>query len=167
VARRLSVWLLAGALAAACGGDDPEAQKTAAAKPKAQKSVQAAKAGGGEVADQEYRYDPTGKPDPFKSFVQKLKRDSVAGKSTPLERFDLSQLRLSGIIWGDERPRALIKDPSGKAYIVAEGSPIGKNDGRVIRIDDNQVMVKETYVDFMGKATTKDIQMKLHERQGG
>ena len=116
----------------------------------------------------EYRYDPTGKPDPFRSFVFALQNPKTGGGSaSPLERFDLSQLRLRGVIWGNDQPRALVMDPAGKAYIVAQGTPIGKNEGRIVQITDNGVTVKETYVDFLGKATTKDIELRLHERQGG
>jgi Tfp pilus assembly protein PilP len=66
-----------------------------------------------------------------------------------------------------EQPKALIEDPSDKGYIVAEGAAIGKNKGRIVSIDDNLVLVKETYVDFSGKASTKDIEMRLHLSQGG
>lgn len=162
--RGFGLCVLASALVVGCGGGSApdgaakEKPKPAAkAKPKAEATT---------VAAVEYHYDPTGKPDPFRSFVTSLKKTEVASQSTPLERFDLGQLKLDGIVWGD-KPRALVRDPSGKAYIVAEGTAMGKNDGRVIKIDDNVVIVKETYVDFLGKATTKDIEMRLHERQGG
>ena len=50
---------------------------------------------------------------------------------------------------------------------MAEGAGIGKNKGRVVRIDDNRVVVKETYVDFHNKATTKEVDLYLYERHGG
>jgi type IV pilus assembly protein PilP len=156
--------VLASALAVGCGGGSAPEQ-TAKEKPKPAAKAKP-KAEAATAAAAEYHYDPSGKPDPFRSFVTALKKTEVASQSTPLERFDLGQLKLDGIVWGS-KPRALVRDPSGKAYIVAEGTAMGKNDGRVIRIDDNVVIVKETYVDFLGKATTKDIEMRLHERQGG
>ena len=66
----------------------------------------------------------------------------------PLEQFDVSQLSLIGVVWNANNARALIQDPSGMSYIVAEGAKIGKNSGRVTSIDDNLVVVKETYVDL-------------------
>lgn len=151
-----------------CGGGDSSDGTQASEKPKRT----APKASQSQVADaeaqQEYRYDPTGKPDPFRSFVLSLKKTDVnQAMSTPLERFDLSQLKLTGLIWNNDAPRALVRDPAGKAYIVGEGTPIGKNEGRIVRITDGGVTVKETYVDFLGKATTKDIEMRLNDRQGG
>jgi len=115
---------------------------------------------------EEYRYDPTGKPDPFRSFVR-LQEDLEDGITTPLERFDLTQLMVTAIIWGSDRPRALIRDPAGKGYIISAGTPIGKNKGRVVSIEDNLVRVKETYVDFRDRATTKEVEMRLYESQGG
>jgi type IV pilus assembly protein PilP len=117
---------------------------------------------------EQYRYDPAGKADPFRSFVKVfLSQQDEDSPSTPLERFDLSQLKVTAVIWGSENARALITDPSGKGYIISEGTAIGKNSGRVVRIDDGLVVVKETYVDFRGQASTKDIEMRLHPSQGG
>lgn len=116
---------------------------------------------------QGYIYDPIGKRDPFRSFIlDRLKELDSAAKG-PLEQFDLSQLSLNGIVWGTRRQRALILDPSGQGYIIEEGDAIGKNDGRVITIDDNVVIVREAYVDFHGDKTTKEIEMRVRQSQGG
>lgn len=120
-----------------------------------------------EEPEAEYRYDPAGKPDPFRSFVRVNFSDDPEAMASPLERFDLSQLNLTGVIWHHDEPRALITDPSGKGYIVGVGTAIGKNKGRVIQIDDNRVLVKETYVDFRDRATTQEIALLLYGTQGG
>jgi Tfp pilus assembly protein PilP len=52
-------------------------------------------------------------------------------------------------------------------YIVGEGTRIGKNEGRVTRIDDNLVVVRETYVDFMQQKTSKDVEMRIRATEGG
>jgi type IV pilus assembly protein PilP len=162
---RLALGALAALVIAGCGGGS--APEKAVEKPKAAAKARAPKEAAPAATPVAYHYDPTGKPDPFRSFINSLKRTDVTAVSTPLERFDLSQLKLTGIVWNNDKPRALVNDPSGKAYIVSEGTAIGKNGGRVIKINDNALVVKETYVDFLGKATTKDIEMRLHERQGG
>jgi len=114
-----------------------------------------------------YLYDPIGKRDPFRSFIlDRLKEMDSAAKG-PLEQFDLSQLSVNGIVWDADRQRALILDPSGQGYIIQEGDPIGKNDGRVMAIDDNVVVVREAYVDFHGETTTKEIEMHVRQSQGG
>ena len=120
-----------------------------------------------EALDKDYRYDPEGKPDPFESFVR-VKLDTDANDfSSPLERFNLSQLIVTGIIWESRNARALIEDPSGKGYIIGVGTLVGKNRGKVIGIEDNRVLVKETYVDFHDRATTNEVEMLLYESQGG
>ncbi len=112
-------------------------------------------------------YDPIGKRDPFRSFIlDRLKEIDTAAKG-PLEQFDLSQLAVNGIVWETEHQRALVMDPSGRGYIIEEGDAIGKNDGRVIAIDDNVVVVREAYVDFHGDKTTKEIEMHVRQSQGG
>jgi Tfp pilus assembly protein PilP len=93
----------------------------------------------------------------------------VADRGTlgPLEQFELEQLNVTAVIWSTEKPRALVEDPSGRSYVVHEGTRIGKNDGLVIHIGDNLVLVKETYVDFAGAQTTKDVELRIRRSQGG
>jgi type IV pilus assembly protein PilP len=115
-----------------------------------------------------YSYDPTGKRDPFRSFIwdrpDKMQAIAEAG---PLGQFDLSQLEVVAVVWRTGNARALVQDPSGESYIVGEGAAIGKNRGHVITIDDNTVVVKETYVDYLGQETTKDVEMRMRRSEGG
>lgn len=116
----------------------------------------------------DYFYDPTDKRDPFRSFQfdDEGKQDE-AKTFGPLSDFELGQLELSAVIWDHNNPRALILDPGGRSYIVREGSQIGKNNGQVIHIDDNLVLVKETYENFAGERTTKDVELRIRLSQGG
>jgi Tfp pilus assembly protein PilP len=85
----------------------------------------------------------------------------------PLEQYDVNQMSLLAVVWSTGTARALVQDPAGKSYIIGTGTRMGKNDGRVIDIDDNLVVVKETYVDFLGQETTKDIEMRIRRSEGG
>jgi len=116
---------------------------------------------------QRFLYDPIGKRDPFRSFILDRLKELDSASKGPLEQFDLSQLSVNGIVWETERQRALILDPAGQGYVIQEGDPIGKNDGRVIAIDDNVVVVREAYVDFHGETTTKEIEMHVRQSQWG
>ena len=119
------------------------------------------------VTDASFTYDPTGLRDPFRSFEwerDKLAETEVRG---PLEEFDVSQLSVVGVVWNVGNARALIQDPSGQGFIVGEGARVGKNDGRIIKIDDSVVIVKETYVDLMGQESTKDIELRIRRSEGG
>ena len=163
--RALHYTLAVGALGllTACGDDSA----TEATQQKAQRPAVPVVQETAAVVEDDFRYDPTGKTDPFKSFIRRDLTDLPDGPTQPLEKFDISQLVVTGIIWGAKEPRALVTDPSGKGYIVSPGAAIGKNKGRVVRIDDNRVVVKETYVDFDDKATTGEVEMLLYERHGG
>jgi type IV pilus assembly protein PilP len=108
----------------------------------------------------EYHYDPTDKVDPFRSYVRRQVTFDPEAGSSPLERFDLTQPVMGYL--GRGEPRALVRDPTGKGYIVKAGTPIGKNKGRILRIEDNKVVVKETYLDHLDRATTKEVDLELY-----
>jgi type IV pilus assembly protein PilP len=63
-----------------------------------------------------YIYDPTGKPDPFKPFISEVKRSKEEADKTlqPLQKYEISQLKLVAIIWNIDTPRALVEDSSGR-----------------------------------------------------
>jgi len=142
--------------------------KTAPAAGAARPGAAAATPEGGLVAvSRDYHYDPTGKRDPFRSFVLERAKEQHSAERGPLEQFDLSQLNLVAVVWNTPKPRALVTDPSGRGYIVSEGTPIGKNEGRITKIQDNGIVVKETYVDYLGERTEKDIELRVRQSQGG
>jgi len=131
---------------------------------KAAAPVQSTFAGGPEGFD----YDPEGRRDPFRSFEwERLALENDDSLRGPLEQFDVSQLSVVAVVWNSGGGRALVEDPSGQGYIVEMGTPIGKNDGSVVRIDDNLVVVKETYVDFLGHESKKDVELRIRSSEGG
>ncbi len=168
--------LITGALLALAGcGDGAQpaaAPAQPAAQPRAAQSQADAADAGAEAAPQPtpvYAYDRTGKRDPFRSFHWdriRLEQDKLAERG-PLEQYDLSQLSVVAIVWANDTARALVQDPAGRAYIVSEGSRMGKNDGKVIRIDDNLVLVKETYYNFLAEQSTRDVELRIRTSQGG
>jgi type IV pilus assembly protein PilP len=119
------------------------------------------------AGERDYFYDPRGKRDPFRSFRFVDEEQAEKKEFGPLGDFELGQLELSAVIWDATNPRALILDPGGRSYIVREGSQIGKNNGQVIHIGDNLVLVKETYENFAGEKTTKDVELRISLSQGG
>lgn len=111
-----------------------------------------------EAAKVAYRYNSTNKPDPFRPFLFVNKKQDL---TSPLEKYDLGQITLKAVIWGVNDPRAMVEDPTGKGYVIGVGAGIGKNSGKVIKIEDRKVLVRETYVDYTGHATTKDVALKI------
>ncbi len=114
-----------------------------------------------------FAYNPVGRRDPFRSFVLDRLMENETATKGPLEEYDLAQLEVAGLVWKAEKRRALVIDPSGQGYVVEEGDKIGKNNGRVLDIGDSSMRVREEYVDFHGEATTKEIDMRIRQSQGG
>ena len=146
-------------------------EKKAGAKKKKAKRSKAKGITGGTgyaVGERDYFYDPRGKRDPFRS-IRFTDEGSGEEKKDfgPLGDFELGQLELQAVIWDANNPRALILDPGGRSYIVREGSAIGKSNGQVIHIGDNLVLVKETYENFAGEQTTKDVELRIRLSAGG
>lgn len=113
------------------------------------------------------RYDPVDMRDPFRSFEWKREEQMGVELGGPLEQFDLSQLDVVAVVWKTGSARALVHDPSGQSYIVGMGTRVGKNNGTVVGIDDNLVVVKESYVDYLGHETKRDVEMRIRRGEGG
>ena len=116
-------------------------------------------------------YDKTGLRDPFRSFEWERREQDLAAQDNmmggPLEQFDVSQVSVIAVVWKTGSARALVEDPAGQSYIIGKGTRIGKNDGMVTEINDNIVVVNETYEDYLGKITKKDIEMRIRRSEGG
>lgn len=116
---------------------------------------------------QRYVYDPSGRRDPFEPLT--MVKKPIAQKNeplTPLEKFDLAQLRLIGVILGKGEPRAMVVAPDGKSYILKKGVKVGKNDGRVVGIKPDAVLVEERYYDFSGEIRKSVESIQLPKREG-
>lgn len=98
-----------------------------------------------------WKYDPTGKPDPFKSFIlaaaaqEETAPKVVRRQLTPLQKMPLSEIEagLKAIIWGQLGSKALVEDATGKGYVVQEGTYVGQNDGIVKKIYEDRIIVEE------------------------
>jgi Tfp pilus assembly protein PilP len=100
--------------------------------------------------------------DPFRPMTLRAKVNTRARENlSPLERLDLSQLKVVGIIWDIKEPRAMVEDTAGLGYVVKVGTPIGSNDGTVKAIHRNQVIVEESTADIYGVRRKRDVNMNL------
>lgn len=112
-----------------------------------------------------FSYSPVGRRDPFRSYLTQVKeRQEAQGQDhrhEDTENFDVSQYRLTGLITGTSRPKAMVDDPNGDAHVLHVGSRVGKNGGRVYSIGAQGVTVLEEYLDASGKAVSVPIQVRL------
>ena len=103
-----------------------------------------------------------GMRDPFRPLTLRAKVTTRARENlSPLERLDLAQLKLVGIVWDIKEPRAMVEDGAGLGYVVKVGTPIGSNDGKVKAIHRNQIIVEEFADDIYGIRKKHDVSMGL------
>ena len=100
--------------------------------------------------------------DPFRPMTLKTSALTRSRENlSPLERLDIGQLRVVGIVWDVKEPRAIVEDSAGLGYTVKVGTPIGSNDGRVKVIRRDQIVVEEVYEDAYGARKKRDVPMRL------
>jgi Tfp pilus assembly protein PilP len=103
-----------------------------------------------------------GRRDPFRPFTLNTRtHNRLRENLSPLERYELGQLRLVGVVWHVKEPSAMIEDSAGLGYVVKVGTPIGPNDGKVKAIKPDQIIVEETYVDLFGGKKRREVNIKL------
>ncbi|MDD2389563.1 MAG: pilus assembly protein PilP [Desulfobacterales bacterium] len=128
-----------------------------------------------EIQPPVYVYDPEGKVNPFMPLIGGIGSDSEEIKNgerkkriplTPLEKIDLSQLKLAGIIRAKGANKALVEESSGKGYIIVVGTFIGIHSGKVTDILKDRVIVEEEFEDIPGKVVVRKREMKLQKPPG-
>lgn len=116
-----------------------------------------------------YRYNPEGRIDPFRPFVdldaaaKKKPEKSKALPLNPLQRQGIEQYRLVGVIEGDRGRHAMVQDASGKFYAMIKGSYIGLNRGRVTEILKDSVVIQERITTDEGKVQSRRQILKLRQ----
>lgn len=129
-------------------------------------------------------YDPEGRIDPFIPLIknepvkaakeaevnaaeaEKIKERKKRIPQTPLEKIELSQLRLKAIILAPSGNRALVEESSGKGYILTKGTYIGRNQGVVTGIMKDKVLVEETVESIQGDMVIQEKELKLPKPPG-
>jgi type IV pilus assembly protein PilP len=93
-----------------------------------------------------FEYVGKGRRDPFKPYraLESLAEGGFSGPLLPLQRFNLSEVTLAGIIWDVTNPQALFIDPKGQTHTIGVNARIGRNNGYVALIREGEVVVVET-----------------------
>ncbi|MFZ3114264.1 MAG: pilus assembly protein PilP [Syntrophales bacterium] len=115
------------------------------------------------------RIKPSAEADPFLSFVEKelwlKERATKAARVSifPLQKAGIEKFKLVGIIGDAKRRLAIVEtaDGKGRCYPLALGTIIGLNKGRVVRIEDDLVVVEEAVPGRTGQIV-KTVIKKLH-----
>jgi len=103
--------------------------------------------------------------DPFRPFALAPAHVGVErDRLPPLQRYDIAQLKLVGVVRGSREarpPRALVEDPAGVGFILTPGTPIGPNGGVVTRIGPRQVVIEEWHTDVIGVRHRNALRLEL------
>ena len=120
-----------------------------------------------ETKEEAFVYVTEGRRDPFVP-LSRIRRPIKASDepATPLQSYDLSQFRLAGVIVGKGASKALVIAPDGKSYILSEGVKIGKNNGVILTISSESVVVEEKYYDFSGNVIENIQEIVVPKREG-
>lgn len=141
----------------------PVAQKPAATSPAASPTVQKQEP---KVEKEVYVYDPKGRRDPFMSLVQASKPKAERKKgASPIEIFDVDEIKLIAIAWDSNQYYALITMPDTKSYTIRKGMTLGLNNGKVIDITKDSVYIQEQIKDYKGQPKSKDTILKLRKEE--
>lgn len=103
-----------------------------------------------------------GKRDPFRPFTLNVR--SPRGNRvnlSPLERYELGQLKLVGVVWNIKEPNAVVEDSGGLGYVVKVGTPIGSNEGKVKAIQPEKIVIEEIEIDVFGAKKKIERSMRL------
>jgi len=119
-------------------------------------------------------YNPEGKIDPFQPlFADKPQSrnnilvpfDSGRKNKTALEKIDLSQLKLTGIILAPSGNKGLVQESSGRGHVIAKDTYIGTRGGRVSRVQKGKVIVEEKMKDVYGNILIAKQELKLNKAE--
>ena len=99
--------------------------------------------------DNAYSYNPLGKPDPFKPFIDveiaasKKEKESKVESIFPLQREGVEKFKLVGIMGDHARRVAVVEDSTKRFYPLFVGTRIGTHSGKVTDILADRVTVDE------------------------
>jgi len=129
-------------LLTSCGGSEPQdLQIVKRPPPKTEVPLRGAmEEGEGIVVKQSTFMLP--KRNPFKTYISPKSKDVFVPK-TPLQRYELTQLKLVAIIWGIESPVGMVEAPDGKGYTIKRGDLVGNASGTVSDITEDSVVIEE------------------------
>ena len=97
---------------------------------------------------------------------EKKKKERDPKELTPLEKVDLSQLKLVATLRAASGNKALVEDSTGKGYVVNKGTFIGIHSGSVIEITSESIVVEEEIETLAGDIKIEKREIKLQKAPG-
>lgn len=88
----------------------------------------------------------------------------IGSKKSALERYATADFKVTGILSGPLRKRAMVQAPDNKTYYVSESMHIGTLDGVVTKITTKSIVVREKIVNALGETEFVDSELTLDEK---
>jgi len=130
------------------------------------------------LAPKPFKYRPQGRVDPFLPLIAKKKKSTPTRSTdtvhkvlrkkrtrilTLLEKYDLSQLKLTAVLRTSKNAVAIVEETSGRGFVVKTGTRIGLNSGRVVDILMDRIIIQEFEEVIAGKKLYVTREMKLNK----
>lgn len=121
-----------------------------------------------------FTYNDEGLRDPFESFAMAQERQQQASSTTglhpdmnrkreALEAFSLDTLKYVGTLEKDGQIWGLVQAPDHTVHRVKPGNHLGQNYGKITRITENQIDLKEIIPNGLGGWVERDASLALKE----
>jgi hypothetical protein len=102
----------------------------------------------------------------YKKFRDPFKEPAVSETlviKSDLERFPVTDFKVTGVITGPIRMRAMLLAPDGKTHYVAESMKVGTRDGVIVKITTKTVVVREKVVNPLGEVEQFDTEIGIDQ----
>lgn len=102
----------------------------------------------------------------YKKFRDPFKEPEVSAvieMRSELEKHAVTDFKVTGIITGPIRMRAMVVAPDGKTHYVAEKMKMGLRDGIITRITTKSVSVREKVVNPLGEVELFDTEIGIDQ----
>lgn len=113
------------------------------------------------VPQKTQQYESENLRDPFAPLI--VKRQINQKKLSPLEMYDIEELKLTGIVSEKRGAYALIQTPDGRFYIAREKDKIGISGGIITKIGRDFIEIYETPAYGGISAKTKQLKLRAEE----
>lgn len=84
-----------------------------------------------------------------------------------LEGFPLDSLRMVGTVYQGKELWALVRIPAGAVHRVRVGNYMGKNDGKIIKIEDRRIVLRELVENGFGGYKEQENTVALSDKVEG
>lgn len=99
---------------------------------------------------EQFNYDSVNRRDPFQIYLEYLPSDEPPEPEinnrgvAPVQRYDLEDLKLVGIMWDIKEPKAMFMDPDKEVTVLGRDESIGNRNGYIAAIREGEVVVVES-----------------------